>query len=175
MDTWRGEMARRRRHRRKWSNEEKRGNHRSNAGARSSVSRLPKLRPSLDNGRLEADNNNAERGTRGVAVGHKNWLFAGSEGGGKAAAIALHPDRNGEAERHRPAGRAEASHRHTRRREKALGRFKSPGQVQRLLSAHDQIAVLFRPKRHRLSARSYRQARTDAFSLWSDYTAALTA
>ena len=25
---------------------------------------------------------------RGVAVGRKNWLFAGSEGGGKAAAIA---------------------------------------------------------------------------------------
>ncbi len=26
---------------------------------------------------------------RGVALGRKNWLFAGSEGGGKAAAIAL--------------------------------------------------------------------------------------
>ena len=25
---------------------------------------------------------------RGVAIGRKNWLFAGSEGGGKAAAIA---------------------------------------------------------------------------------------
>ena len=31
----------------------------------------------------------AERGMRGVAVGRKNWLFAGSEGGGKAAAIAF--------------------------------------------------------------------------------------
>ncbi|SEB04842.1 IS6 family transposase [Rubrimonas cliftonensis] len=50
--------------------------------------------------------------------------------------------------------RVEASHRHTRRREKALGRFKSPGQAQQLLSAHDQFAVPFRPKRHRLSARS---------------------
>ena len=26
---------------------------------------------------------------RGVALGRKNWLFAGSEGGGKGAAIAL--------------------------------------------------------------------------------------
>lgn len=25
---------------------------------------------------------------RGIAVGRKNWLFAGSEGGGKSAAIA---------------------------------------------------------------------------------------
>lgn len=39
--------------------------------------------------------------------------------------------------------RAEASHRHTRRREKLLGRFKSPRHAQRLLSAHDQVAALF--------------------------------
>ncbi len=71
--------------------------------------------------------------------------------------------------------RAEASHQYTRRREKIMGRFKSPGQAQRFLSTHDQIATLFRPKRHRLSARSYRHARTDAFSLWTDYAADLTA
>ncbi len=59
------------------------------AAIRYALSRLPKLRPDLDDGRLEADNNNAERGMRGVAVGRKNWLFAGSEGGGKAAAIAF--------------------------------------------------------------------------------------
>lgn len=69
--------------------------------------------------------------------------------------------------------RAEASHRHTRRREKIMGRFKSPGQAQQFLSAHDQIATLFRPKRHSLSARSYRHARADAFSLWADYAADL--
>lgn len=61
--------------------------------------------------------------------------------------------------------RSEASHRHTRRREKIMGRFKSPGQAQKFLSSHDQIAALFRPKRHRLSAASYRHARSDAFSL----------
>ena len=71
--------------------------------------------------------------------------------------------------------RAEASHRHTRRREKIMGRFKSPGQAQRFLSVHDQTAALFRPKRHRLTAASYRHARADAFSLWSDFAAEITA
>lgn len=77
--------------------------------------------------------------------------------------------------RKRLNNRAEASHRHTRRREKIMGRFKSPGQAQRFLSAHDQIATLFRPKRHRLSARLYHHARSDAFSLWTDYAADLAA
>ena len=71
--------------------------------------------------------------------------------------------------------RAEASHRHTRRREKIMGRFKSPRQAQRFLSVHDQAALLFRPKRHRLTANSYRHARADAFSLWADYAETLTA
>ena len=52
--------------------------------------------------------------------------------------------------------RSEASHRHIRRREKIMGRFKSPHQAQRFLSVHDQTATIFRPKRHRLSAASYR-------------------
>ena len=37
------------------------------------------------------DNNTAERGMRPVAIGRKNYLFVGSEGGGKAAAIAYTP------------------------------------------------------------------------------------
>jgi len=56
-----------------------------------------------------------------------------------------------------------------------MARFKSPGHAQRFLSAHDQIAAIFRPKRHRLSAQSYRHARADAFSLWDDYAAELAA
>ncbi len=71
--------------------------------------------------------------------------------------------------------RTEASHRHTRRREKSLGRFKSPRQAQQFLSAHDQAASLLRPKRHRLSAVSCRRARHDAFSLWAGYSAELAA
>src|SRR5690606_11040133 len=38
------------------------------------------------NGQLEIDNNAAERAIRPVAVGRKNWLFAGSRQGGAAAA-----------------------------------------------------------------------------------------
>jgi transposase len=42
----------------------------------------------LDNGSLEIDNNIAERSLRSVAIGRKNWLFAGSKiGGERAAAI----------------------------------------------------------------------------------------
>ena len=70
---------------------------------------------------------------------------------------------------------AEASHRHTRRREKIMGRFKSPRHAQRFLSVHDQTAAVFRPRRHRLSARSYRHARHDAFEIWADYTTELSA
>jgi len=71
--------------------------------------------------------------------------------------------------------RSEASHRYTRRREKIMGRFKSPRQAQRFLSAHDQAASLFRPKRHHLSARAYRHARADALGLWAGYAVELTA
>jgi transposase len=39
-----------------------------------------------DDGRLEADNNPAERALRAVALGRKNWLFAGSDDGGERAA-----------------------------------------------------------------------------------------
>lgn len=37
-------------------------------------------------GRLEIDNNIAERALRGVAIGRRNWLFAGSRAGGERAA-----------------------------------------------------------------------------------------
>jgi transposase len=39
-----------------------------------------------DDGRLEIDNNAAERALRAVALGRKNWLFAGSDDGGERAA-----------------------------------------------------------------------------------------
>lgn len=40
----------------------------------------------VDDGRLEIDNNDAERALRGIAVGRKNKLFAGSDQGGQRAA-----------------------------------------------------------------------------------------
>lgn len=41
----------------------------------------------LDDGAIAIDNNAAERALREIAVGRKNWLFAGSERGGEACAI----------------------------------------------------------------------------------------
>ena len=43
----------------------------------------------LEDGRLPLDNNAAERALRPIALGRKNWLFAGSAKGGEAAAIIL--------------------------------------------------------------------------------------
>ena len=55
---------------------------------RYALGRMKKMRGYLENGSLELDNNCAERSIRYVALGRKNYLFVGSEGGGKAAAIA---------------------------------------------------------------------------------------
>jgi transposase len=59
------------------------------AGAmRYALSRWKALSCYLHDGRIAIDNNAAERAIRGVAVGRKNWLFAGSDAGGtRAAAI----------------------------------------------------------------------------------------
>jgi transposase len=54
---------------------------------RYALTRMKKMRPYLDHGMLELDNNSAERSMRCVALGRKNYLFMGSEGGGKSAAI----------------------------------------------------------------------------------------
>ncbi len=55
---------------------------------RYALARMRKLRPYLEHGCLEADNNAAERAMKPIALGRKNFLFVGSEGGGKSAAIA---------------------------------------------------------------------------------------
>jgi transposase len=39
-----------------------------------------------DDGRLEIDNNTVERALRAVAIGQKNYLFAGADSGGERAA-----------------------------------------------------------------------------------------
>jgi transposase len=41
----------------------------------------------LDDGRVCLSNNAAERGLRGIALGRKSWLFAGSDRGGQRAAV----------------------------------------------------------------------------------------
>ena len=44
------------------------------------------LKRFLDDGKIEIDNNAAERAMRSIALSRKNWLFAGSDGGGETAA-----------------------------------------------------------------------------------------
>ena len=57
------------------------------AGAiRYAISRWSALTRYTDDGLLEIDNNNAERALRTVALGRKNYLFAGSNAGGDRAA-----------------------------------------------------------------------------------------
>ena len=45
------------------------------------------LKVFLEDGKVEIDNNPAERALRIIAVGRKNWLFAGSDTGGETSAI----------------------------------------------------------------------------------------
>ena len=68
--------------------------------------------------------------------------------------------------------RAENSHRPTRRRERAMQRFKSAGQAQRFLSAHAMIYGHFRPRRHLMAADQYRRERSKAFRIWRQETCA---
>jgi transposase len=57
------------------------------AGAiRYALSRWTALTRYLDDGTIEIDNNAAERALRVVALGRKNYLFAGSNAGGERAA-----------------------------------------------------------------------------------------
>lgn len=51
-----------------------------------SLNRWKALTRYVDDGRLEIDNNAAERALRGVSLGRKNFLFMGSDAGGERAA-----------------------------------------------------------------------------------------
>jgi putative transposase len=62
--------------------------------------------------------------------------------------------------------RAENSHRPTRRRERQMQRFKSSGQAQDFLSSHGFIHGHFHPRRHLMSASTYRKIRARAFKVW---------
>ncbi len=66
--------------------------------------------------------------------------------------------------------RAENSHQPTRRQERQMKRFKSAGQAQRFLSAHDGINNLFLLRRDQIPALQYRGARLRAFQLWAEVT-----
>jgi putative transposase len=66
--------------------------------------------------------------------------------------------------------RAENSHQRTRRRERALQRFKSCRHAQRFLSVFEPFNTHFHPPRHLLKAPDYRQAMRERFSTWREVT-----
>ena len=49
-----------------------------------------------------------------------------------------------------------------------MKRFKSAGQAQRFLSAHDGINNLFHLRRHQVTATQYRAARPRAYWVWAE-------
>jgi hypothetical protein len=57
------------------------------AAFRYMLARWLALNRCFNDGRLSLDNNPAERALRGVAIGRKNYLFAGSDCGGERAAV----------------------------------------------------------------------------------------
>lgn len=71
--------------------------------------------------------------------------------------------------------RAENSHQPTRVREKVMRRFKSPCQLQRFLSVHDQVANQFRNCRYNRDAKQKRSFRAQAFAAWNGVTCATMA
>src|SRR6267154_2303095 len=50
------------------------------------LKRWPAFTRFLDDGRICLSNNPAERALRGIALGRRSWLFAGSDRGGQRAA-----------------------------------------------------------------------------------------
>jgi transposase-like protein len=64
--------------------------------------------------------------------------------------------------------RAENSHQPTRRRERKMQGFKSPGSAQRFLSTHAAVHNIFNVQRHLTTRRTHRALRAAAMSTWRD-------
>jgi transposase-like protein len=73
----------------------------------------------------------------------------------------------------RQNNRAENSHQPTRRRERKMQRFKSPGSAQRFLAAHAAVYNTFNLQRHLISRRTLRLFRANAMKQWQAATAAV--
>jgi transposase-like protein len=64
--------------------------------------------------------------------------------------------------------RAENSHQPTRRRERKMQRFKSPGSAQRFLSTHAAVYNAFNVQRHLTSRQTHRTLRSGAMNVWRE-------
>jgi transposase-like protein len=72
----------------------------------------------------------------------------------------------------RKNNRAENSHQPTRRRERKMQRFKSPGSAQRFLCIHAAVQNTFNVQRHLTSRRTLRVLQEEAFQTWRAATVA---
>jgi putative transposase len=78
----------------------------------------------------------------------------------------------GIAKRHeRGRWRNKNSHQSTRRRERKMQGFKSPGSAQRFLSTHAAYYNTFNVQRHLISARTHRAFRAAAMNVWREAVA----
>ena len=68
--------------------------------------------------------------------------------------------------------RVENSHQPTRRRERKMQRFKSPGSAQKFLSTHAAVYSTFNVQRHLTSAQTHRTLRAAAMDTWRTAVAA---
>jgi transposase-like protein len=68
--------------------------------------------------------------------------------------------------------RAENSHQPTRRRERKMQRFKSPGSAQRFLSTHAAVYNTFNVQRHLTTRPTHRAFRAAAMNAWREAAAA---
>ncbi len=66
--------------------------------------------------------------------------------------------------------RAEHAHQPTRERERRMRRCKRPGHAQRFLAASGPSAAHCRPRRHRLTAPTYRETRAERCATWRAVT-----
>jgi hypothetical protein len=128
------------------------------------------------------------RHTRAGAARHERRLAIDKEAPPQAG---LRPDRDGDRQarlvRLRPSvlgltarhdqsqranNRAENSHQPTRRRERKMQRFKSPGSAQCFLSTHAAVHNTFNVQRHLISRQTFRLFRGEAQEQWRLATAA---
>ena len=115
------------------------------AAIRYALARMERLRPYLENGILELDDNAAERGMRAIALGRKNYLFVGSEAGGKAAAIAYTLIETAKLNGVDPQGLARRHHRPHARLQDHQGRRPAAMAVERIAVSPDAYSMAARP------------------------------
>jgi Transposase IS66 family len=105
----------------------------------------------FDDGRLALDNNPAERALRCVAIGRKNYLFAGSDAGGRRAAALYSLIESAKLNRPQPAALS---------RRRARPHRRPPGPPHRRTPALELAACRQHPRR-RLSRPAHRTLTVD--------------